>query len=230
LCAAKPEDTVLIQKLTTLQAWFGQDQEFAATCRRGLAWAKDTTLPETADRVAKACCLLPWTDQTPHEEVLALVRKAVQLGKDSDNLAWFQMGLGMAEYRSGHLAEADAALLAPANSGQNNYDAAYYVAGTSAFYRAMSLFQQSKKDEAGKLAIEATSKMRPLPKDEKNPLAGNAWAADLNLWMAYKEAKALIGFDAANAAAARPGDGDSRRSRLPARDAAAGPANWRSRA
>jgi hypothetical protein len=188
-------------KLAALQAWLGQDKELAATCRRGLAWAKNTTNPETADVVAKACCMLPWTDQTQEEEVLALARTAGQLGKDSEDLPWFQMDLGMAEYRSGHFAEADATLLAVAKSGHNNY----YVAGTSALYRAMSLFRQGKENEARQLALEAASKMRPLPKDEKNPLAGISisgdwdgdWNDDLILWLAYKEAKALIGFDAA---------------------------------
>jgi hypothetical protein len=42
--------------------------------------------------------------------------------------------------------------------------------------------------------------MKPLPKDENNPLAGGVYAGDyqddLILWLAYKEAKALIRFDA----------------------------------
>jgi ABC-type branched-subunit amino acid transport system ATPase component len=70
-------------------------------------------------------------------------------------------------------------------------------AGTAAFYRAMSLFRQGKADEARTLAAAAAAKMKPLPTDEKNPLAGNARADDLILWMAYKEAKALIQFEAA---------------------------------
>jgi hypothetical protein len=73
------------------------------------------------------------------------------------------------------------------------------VAGTSTFYRAMSLFRHGKENEARKLATEAAATMKPLPKDEKNPLAGNASADDLMLWLAYKEAKALIQFDAAPA-------------------------------
>ena len=71
------------------------------------------------------------------------------------------------------------------------------VAGTSAFYRAMSRFRQGKRDEARELAIAAVAQMKPLPKDEKNPLANNASYDDLILWLAYKEAKALIQFDAA---------------------------------
>jgi hypothetical protein len=38
--------------------------------------------------------------------------------------------------------------------------------------------------------------MKPLPKDEKNPLAGFAGHDDLILWLAYKEAKALIQWEA----------------------------------
>jgi hypothetical protein len=59
LSAAKPDDTLLLLELATLQAWFGQDKELAATCRRGLELAKDTAVPETAERAAKVCCLLP---------------------------------------------------------------------------------------------------------------------------------------------------------------------------
>ena len=60
--------------------------------------------------------------------------------------------------------------------------------------------RQGKKDEARKLAIEAAAKMKPLPADEQNPLAGGTyweWHDDLILWLAYKEAKALLKFDAA---------------------------------
>ena len=39
--------------------------------------------------------------------------------------------------------------------------------------------------------------MKPLPKDENHPLAGDADHDDLILWLAYKEAKAMIQFDAA---------------------------------
>jgi hypothetical protein len=69
--------------------------------------------------------------------------------------------------------------------------------GTSAFYLAMSLFRQGKPDEARKLAIAAAAKMKPPPKDEQNPLANDANLNDLILWLAYKEAKAMLKFDAA---------------------------------
>jgi hypothetical protein len=64
------------------------------------------------------------------------------------------------------------------------------------FYRAMSLFRQGKKVEARKLALSAAAKMKPLPKDDNNPLAGGPDHNDLILWLACKEAKGLIQLDA----------------------------------
>jgi hypothetical protein len=47
--------------------------------------------------------------------------------------------------------------------------------------------------------------MKPLPKDEKEPLAGNANPDGLILWLAYKETKASIQFEAAPAPAPSKG-------------------------
>ena len=113
---------------------------------------------------------------------------------------WCLLALGMAEYRSGNDAAADRALLAAAKAGPNDPQ----VTGISTFFRAMSLFRQGKKDEARKLAIAAAAKMKPLPADEQNPLAGSAGEGDLILWLAYKEAKAMIRFEAALAPPERP--------------------------
>ena len=100
-----------------------------------------------------------------HEAALVLARRAVDLGKGHRLLGHFQMAVGMAEYRSGHYAAADAALLAASELGKN----IDYVSGTTAFYRAMSLFRQGKESEARKLASEAFAEMKPLPADEKFP-------------------------------------------------------------
>jgi WD40 repeat protein len=170
------------------QAWFGQVKEYTATCDRVLKVAKDTKSPVNAEQAAKTCSLRA-SDPKTHEAALGLARRAVELGKGSELMCYFQMALGMAEYRCGHYAEADVALRAAAQLGQENY----YVSGTTAFYRAMSLFKQGKEAEARKLASEAVRKMKPLPADEKNPLTGGDDFDDLILWMAFKEASALLG-------------------------------------
>ena len=186
-------------RVAPLQAWFGQDKELSSTCEKILSLAKDTENPAVADRAAK-CCSLRQADPKRCEAALVLAREAVDLGKHHPLLPFFQMALGMAEYRSGHFAEADAALIAAATGGRDNPR----VVGTSAFYRAMGLFRQGKTDLARQLATEAAAKMRPLPVDEQKPLAGGADENDLIMWLAYKEAKAMIPFDATPAVPAQP--------------------------
>jgi hypothetical protein len=68
----------------------------------------------------------------------------------------------------------------------------------------MSLFRQGKNDEGCKVAVAAAAQMKPLPDDEQNPLTNNATHDDLILWLGYKEAKAMIGFDAAPTTPATP--------------------------
>jgi WD40 repeat protein/tetratricopeptide (TPR) repeat protein len=186
LFAANPNDTELWVELAARQAWFGQDSELAATRRQILALAKDTTDMLAAERASKVCTILPSTDKAEQEAGLALARKAVELGKGG---AWNQLALGMAEYRSGDDAAAVEALLAAAKAGQANY----FVMGTATFYRAMSLYRLGRPDEARQVAIEAAAKMKPLP----NPSLHTLYCNDLALWLAYKEAKAMIKFDEA---------------------------------
>jgi len=162
-----PTDTILILKIAALQAWFGQESEFAATRRQILNFAQGTTDAVTAERIAKASSLLLSSDKSELETAVGLARKAVEVGHSSGLLPYFQLALGMAEYRNAHFVEADAALVAAVNGAKDNR----IIAGTSAFYRAMCLFRQGKSDEARKLATEAAATMRPLPADEKNPLA-----------------------------------------------------------
>jgi hypothetical protein len=52
--------------------------------------------------------------------------------------------------------------------------------------------QQGNSAEARKRFAEAEAKMKPLPADEKNPMASGADHDILVLWLAYKEAKALL--------------------------------------
>jgi eukaryotic-like serine/threonine-protein kinase len=188
------------------QAWYGQDKELAATCARALEFAKDTKDPTTAERVAKICSLRQ-SDPGTHEAALVLARRAVELGKGYPFLGFFQLALGMAEYRSGHYAAADAALPPVVRLGSSNFRSA---SDTAAFYRAMSLFRQGKKDEARKLALAVAVKMKPLPKDQQNPLANSANHDDLILWLAYKEAKALIKFEEKSGAGPATGNGAAR--------------------
>lgn len=182
----------LLIEVAALQAWFGLDAQLAATCRRALESARDTMDPTKAERAAKICCLRSLDDRAILDSALPLARRAVEFEKGHVYQPYFQMALGMAEYRSGNYAAADAALLAASEAGREHA----VITGTSAFYRAMSLFRRGKKAEAREIAAEAASQMRPPPTDEENPLAGGASADHLILWMAYKEARDLLNLDA----------------------------------
>ncbi len=185
--------------VAALQAWFGHDKERSSTREKFLSLAKDTEDPLLADRAAK-CCSLRQADPERCEAALILARRAVERGKGSRWLVYFKMDLGMAEYRSGHFAEADTALTAAMDDPDTNST----VSSTSAFYRAMGLFRQGKTDLARKLATEAAAKMKPPLVDEQKPRLAGADVNDLIMWLAYKEAKAMIQFGATPAGAAQP--------------------------
>jgi hypothetical protein len=187
--AVNPKDTLLSLTVAARQAWLGQKKDFDVTRQRTLSFAKGTNDAATAERAAKACSILPSTDKARLEAALALGATGVKIGRNE----WTLLALGMAEYRIGNCAAADEALKVAVQVDPNNS----HVTGTASFYRAMSLFRQGKNDEARKLALSAAAKMKPLPKDENNPLADGATHDDLILWLAYKETKALIKFDSA---------------------------------
>jgi eukaryotic-like serine/threonine-protein kinase len=186
-------------RVAALQAWFGQEKELSSSCEKLLSLANDTEDPTLADQAAK-CCSLRQADPKRGEAALVLARRAVERGKGSGWLVYFKMALGMAEYRSGHFADSDTALTAAMNDPGTNST----LSSISSFYRAMGLFRQDKTDLARNLATEAAAKMKPLPVDEQKPLAGGADEDDLIMWLAYKEAKAMIQFDATPAARAQP--------------------------
>ena len=140
---------------------------------------------------ARACSIVPSPDRAEREAARALARKAADHDKEQP---FYRLVLGMAEYRGGgDAAAAEEALLAAEKAGP----VLPARAAQAGFFRAMSLFRRGKADEARKVAAEAAARMKPLPRDDKNPLAGDASTEDLVVWLAYKEAKELIGFDAA---------------------------------
>jgi len=199
--ATHVSDAWIGMKLAVLQLWFGKDAEYATTCRRMLTWASETTDASTADRVAKLVCLRQNADAPTREAALSLARKGVELGKGTRQEVWSQLSLGMAEFRSGHYPAADEALTVAAQS-ESSFDGDEWQArraGIASFYRAMSLFHQGKQAEARALCSVTEAKMKPLPTDDQSPLSDGANADDLILWLACKEARALLQMPASSA-------------------------------
>jgi tetratricopeptide (TPR) repeat protein len=195
---AKNADSALT--LAQWQTWAGQEADYQATCRRLLQQAEATNQTITAERAALAYCLRPSTDAALLTKVLDLTQRALEPGKSNSPLPWYQLCLGLAQYRSGQYAAAERTLAAaePALSGHDELE------GTTRLFRAMSLFRQDRPEEARRLFSQAAAQMPPMPKDESKPLVeGSPFPRDLLFWwMAYKEAKALI--ESPSAPAAEP--------------------------
>jgi serine/threonine protein kinase len=178
-----PKD--LNAELLVVQAWFGRVSDYRASCRRLLKFVEGTQVPATAERAAKACLLLPTTDRAVLEQADALARRAVELGAGSEYFGWFQLALGMAEFRLGHYRAADKALVAAEPTAPMN----------SGFFRAMSLYRQGQAAEARRLFDATAAQVKPLPDDAQNPLANRASGNDLVVWLAYREAAAMLGIE-----------------------------------
>ena len=60
----------------------------------------------------------------------------------------------------------------------------------------MCVHRRGLGDEARSLATETAARLRPPPADGQYPLVDGADHDDLVLWLAFREAKALIGLNA----------------------------------
>jgi tetratricopeptide (TPR) repeat protein len=183
-------DPVNAPVLATWQTWFNQDANYEATRRRMLQQADGTDLASTADRAAKAACLQPSSDAALLAQALNLARRAVKLGKSDPWLPWYQLSLGMAEYRNGQFANAERTLTIAEQTAAERHD----LEGTAGLFRAMSVFRQDRPEEAQKLFTQAAAHMPPFPEDERKPHVDGR-PIDQNVliwWLALKEAKALI--------------------------------------
>jgi serine/threonine protein kinase len=184
-----PSDTLLAMDVAAWQSWLGMDAEHEVTSRRMIAWAATAQKPEDVERAGKLTCIRPIADPSLRKAVLELVRRAVKEGKDSPWLAYFQISLGMAEFRDGGFAEAEKILrpFGPAN------EPSVIMGATAQFYRAMTLFRLGRADEARGVFAAASARMSPPPADDAELMAGKPGHDVLILWLACKEARTLLG-------------------------------------
>lgn len=176
-----------------MQVWKDDAAGYEADTRKMLAWAADTQDTEVAACVAKIACLRSIQDPEIQQTALALARKTLELRKEDRNPSpWHQLTLGMAEYRSGHFAEAEATLNAVPSPARRKKQHLKPIKDTANFYRAMCLFQLGRTDEARALHTATEAEMNPFPADEQNLLENRTHFDDLILWLACREAKALL--------------------------------------
>ena len=194
-CELDPKDTDASLTLAAWQTWFGQDADYEVTRHRLLQQAERTDQAGTAERAAKAYCLRPSTDAALLAKALNLAQRGVELGKSSGLLPWYQLGLGLAEYRNGQYAAAERTLtVAEQTVGEYRE-----IQATMRLFRAMSLLRQNRPEEARKLFSQAEAEMPALPQDERKALVDNKPVSHdvLICWLAHKEAKSLLNEPAA---------------------------------
>ncbi len=189
--ARTSQNSLLSLKIAVLQLWLGKTEDYLVSSQRILKVATDSQGADNAERAAKVYCLRASSDPQLLEAALTLALKAVALGRNKDNLPWYQMTLGMAEYRCGNYAAADAALKTAAETAADTNDEKYRlcIEGTAGFFRVMNLIRQGNVDGARDLFSATESNIKPLPADMTYALTDHD---DLIVWLSYKEAKAML--------------------------------------
>jgi tetratricopeptide (TPR) repeat protein len=196
LYAQRPEDTILPLQLGAWQVWFGQDAAYEALRDRLLDQAEGSDEPSTAERAAKVYCLRSSTNDVMLAKALALATRAVEMGNGNSYQGWFQLALGMAEYRSGHYAAAEQALVAAEPLPDQGQALRCALLG----FRALSLIRQGRSAEARTLLNQAAAQMPPVPNHGAPPLQGGDLASHdvVVSWLAYREAASALEHAAAN--------------------------------
>jgi serine/threonine protein kinase/tetratricopeptide (TPR) repeat protein len=185
-----PNEPFHLLRLGTFLAWFGEDAEYESLRCRLVYAAKGTDKAGLADKFAKVYCLRPSTNAVLLAEVLDLERREVALGQNDWYLPFYEMGLGLAEYRNGQYAAA-ASNLAVA---EQTAGVRVGIRGTAPLVRAMSLFRQDKVAEARVVFRQAEAQTPPFPRGPHEPPVYMKPVDQETLinWMIYTEAKALI--------------------------------------
>jgi serine/threonine protein kinase/Leucine-rich repeat (LRR) protein/Flp pilus assembly protein TadD len=188
----KPGDTLLALKVAALQVWFGRNAEHAAFCARMITSAEMAGATEsTRERAVKQWCFRPSDDVAMLDRVLALARKAAR--SDAKDLqVWYQQTLGMAEFRAGNDAAAEAAFRQAEQLAETQPELQQFIRTPSRFFRSMILFRNGKEEEAEKLFRTTEAEMQPVPEKGEQLLPLRVTQDELLCWLAHREAKALL--------------------------------------
>ncbi len=173
-------------RLAALEVWFGRQPEHAVLCRQLIEWAACQPKLTPKGRAAAVANLRPLADLQLQATALDLARQAAE-GATQPWRGWYQLTLGVAEYRNGHYPEASCVLTAVevSGSGEARYECR---TATARFFRAMLLFRQGQETAARQLFSETERKIPPPP-------AAAVEGADydeLMRWLACKEARELL--------------------------------------
>jgi eukaryotic-like serine/threonine-protein kinase len=185
-----PTDHEASLTLAVWQLWFGDQSGYESSRRRIMKSAAGTDDAAVAQAAAKAWCLRPSSDPVLLSNALDFATYAVDLRQNTLWLPWYQLSLGLAQYRNGKYSDAEQTLAAAEQPAEKYKD----LTPTAGLFRAMCLFQEGRQAEARQLFSQTQSQMIPLPQDPNMPVVdGETASHDIIIsWLAFREAQSLL--------------------------------------
>jgi hypothetical protein len=166
--------------------WLGRSAEHEAFCRQVFSAIARSDDPSIHDRAAKAYLLRPNPEPDTLKLACASARRSLELAQTGDaNLPWFQTVAGVAAFREGKFAQADAllteALANPIHENQRRLALAF---------RAMARARDGRSEEAGTDQAELAKLNLALP--QRTQMSSVVRDQDqLAVRLAYKEVVSL---------------------------------------
>ena len=167
-------------------AWIGRNNEHEAFCRRVLAQAATNQSAVDLERAAKAYLVRPGADPDLLDQAIVMAEKAWDLGQGSSNHSWFEMSLGLAQYRKGDLEATLETLAQVSPTSESN------VQGPCLLLQAMALHRLGRLEEARKQFKAAEPFMMPAPEKGELVVPVMRDSNDTFFWLLHAEAEALI--------------------------------------
>lgn len=186
-----PNDSKILLMAGSLQAWFNRDKEFSETCKQARRLAETTTDTTALARLGLFIGLQPVAGEG-NPAMAGFSRKVANAGLGPGLDSFRPLISGMAAFRSGDLQKAETELVAALRL--DSFESPSIAEGARLFL-AMTLFRQGRMSEAREIALLVREKMKPIPKDPGNPLAGETDCQDLWLWLAWREASKMMKLD-----------------------------------
>ena len=121
-------------------------------------------------------------------KICVLAREAARAELNVDQRPWYQQALGMAEFRAGNDAAAEAAFLSAeqaSKTGNWQPNLRSFVQVPCRFYRAMILLREGKTTAAKTLFEEALAEMPPIPENANRALPVQVNQDHLLCWLAH---------------------------------------------
>jgi eukaryotic-like serine/threonine-protein kinase len=181
-----PDDHLAYFSLAPLLLKVGDTDGYRKHRERILRQFAATSEPQVAERMAKACLLLP-PAPPDLEKVQKMVDAAVAAGTDNTYWVYFQFAKGLAEYRAGHFDEAVRWL-----KQVLDHEGYYERAAAADAVLAMAQFQLKQPEEARATlakAVKIAGANMPKPDSQNYGLVWNDW---LICEILMREAQSLI--------------------------------------